>query len=279
MAETRKRLRGETRISQIRVREPRALRGVAANLQALQQDLEVARGIQSRLLPESPKVPGFDLATYYQPAGEVGGDFYDFLPLPDGTLGLLVADASGKGLAGALLMVEARAILRAVSAATSSPREILAAANRVLLRDLEKGRFVTLLLARLDARARTLVVASAGHTPLLLYRDATRSVSCHQLKGVPLGVASDARFAAALQEETLPLYPADRFLLFSDGANELMNPVREEFGMERLQDRVRADAHLDSVDALQALVSALEIHRAGQEPSDDLTLLTGRLEP
>src|SRR5688572_15949545 len=132
MSETKKRNRGQTRISQIRVPEPPpALRGIAENLYSLQQDLEVARKIQIRLLPPPPELPGFDFDVHYQPAGEVGGDFYDFLPMGDGRLGILAADASGKGLAGALLMVEARAMIRALASVASTPREILTAVNRV----------------------------------------------------------------------------------------------------------------------------------------------------
>src|SRR5258707_15859295 len=107
MSETKKR-RGDTgKILPAPESEGPALHGIAENLYTLQQDLEIARKIQNRLLPPKPQVPGYDFETYYQPAGEVGGDFYDFIPMDGGKLGLLVADASGKGLAGALLMVEA----------------------------------------------------------------------------------------------------------------------------------------------------------------------------
>src|SRR6185295_16523419 len=103
MSETKKRNRG-TRVSQIRVPNAPPLHGIAENLYSLQQDLEIARKIQSRLLPPKPTIPGYDFEVYYQPAGEVGGDFYDFLPMDNDQMGLVVADASGKGLAGALLM-------------------------------------------------------------------------------------------------------------------------------------------------------------------------------
>src|SRR5258708_35507865 len=109
MAETKRR-RGGTKISKIKppeLEELPTLHGIAENLYTLQQDLEVARKIQGRLLPPPPKVPGYDLEVYYQPAGEVGGDFYDFLPMDGGRMGLLVADPSGKGLAGAVLIVAA----------------------------------------------------------------------------------------------------------------------------------------------------------------------------
>lgn len=280
MSTTRKRRGADaTRVSKIRVREALPLRGIAENLFTLQQDLEIARKIQSRLLPPRPEFPGYDFEVYYQPAGEVGGDFYDFLPMSGGRMGLLVADASGKGLAGALLMVEARAMIRAMASVTSSPREILAGVNRVLLRDLEKGRFVTAFFALLDPKEATLTMANAGHTPMMVCRELGKTIVQIQPKGLILGVVPDAKFTEGLEEETVPLYPGDRFLLYSDGVSELMNPVSEEFGMERLEAWMRANAHLWSEDAVRSLTDALELHRAGQMQSDDITIVTGRLEP
>ena len=270
--------RGTTRVSQIRVNPGPKLHGIAENLYTLQQDLVTASKIQSRLLPPKPELSGFDFAIYYQPAGEVGGDFYDFLPMAGGKMGLVVADASGKGLAGALLMVEARAMIRETALMTSSPREILMAVNRVLLRDLEKGRFVSAFFALLDPKQRTLTMANAGHTPLLICREVGNTIVTLQPRGLILGVAADAKFSDSIVEESVPLYPGDRFLLFTDGVSELMNPVSEEFGMERLEKWMRANAHLWSEDAVRSLTDALELHRAGQIQSDDITILTGRLE-
>jgi sigma-B regulation protein RsbU (phosphoserine phosphatase) len=262
-----------------RARQAPVLKGVAENLYALQQDLEIARRIQEKLLPPKPELAGFDFDLFYQPAGEVGGDFYDFLPMADGRLGILVADASGKGLAGALLMVEARAILRTMTEVASSPREILVASNRVLQRDFEKGRFVSVFFAVLDPKKRTLTMASAGHTPLLICRERGREVVQVQPKGLILGAMPDARFRSAIDEEMVLLSPGDRFLLYTDGVSELMNPIAEEFGMSRLTTWLGVNAHLYSDDALRSLVDALELHRAGQVQSDDITIVTGRLDP
>jgi sigma-B regulation protein RsbU (phosphoserine phosphatase) len=270
--------RGETRLSQIRVPEQPALRGIAENLYTLQQDLEIARKIQSRLLPPKPQLAGYDFEVFYQPAGEVGGDFYDFIPMKGGKMGLLVADASGKGLAGALLMVEARAMIRTMASVASSPREILTAVNRVLLQDLEKGRFVTAFFALLDPAHGQMTVSNAGHTPMLLCREVGKTIVSVSPKGLILGVVPDSKFHSALAEETVPLYPGDRFILYSDGVSELMNPVNEEFGMERLETWMRVNSHLWSEDAMRTLTQSLEVHRAGQMQSDDITILTGRVE-
>jgi len=262
-----------------RAHQPQALKGVAENLHALQQDLEIARKIQTRLLPPAPKLAGFDLEVYYQPAGEVGGDFYDFLPMSDGRTGILVADASGKGLAGALLMVEARAMIRVMAAMSNSPGEILAAVNRILLRDLEKGRFVSVFLAVLDPKQRTLTMANAGHCPLMLCRESSKSVVELAPKGLILGVVPDAKFTSGLFEERVELSPGDRFLLYTDGVSELMNPVSDEFGMERLEEWMSKNSQMSSMAFIRSLNNELEGHRAGQVQSDDITIVTGRLDP
>jgi phosphoserine phosphatase RsbU/P len=280
MSETKKRIRGQTRISQIRVPQPPpALHGIAENLHALQQDLEVARKIQVRLLPPPPELSGYDFEVHYQPAGEVGGDFYDFLPMGDGRLGILAADASGKGLAGALLMVEARAMIRALATVASTPREILTAVNRVLLRDLQKGTFVTIFFALLDTVKRTLTMANAGHTPLLHWREESQTVVRHQPRGFVLGAASEARFGTTLDEGSAELKPGDRFLLYTDGVSELMNPVSDEFGMERLEEWMSKNSRMSSNAFVRELNKTLEGHQAGQAQSDDITIVTGRLLP
>jgi len=274
---TRKHATRRKELRTTRIYTPPPLRGVAENLFALQQDLEIARKIQERLLPACPEVPGYDFGVFYQPAGQVGGDFYDFMPGDDGHVGLLVADASGKGLAGALLMVEARAMIRAMATMSTSPREILTSVNRVLLHDLEKGMFVTVFLAVLDSDRRTLTVANAGHTPALLWRATTGRVETLRPRGLVLGAAGDAAFGRAIVEEKTDLGPGDRFLIYSDGVSELMNPVREEFGMERLEKWLEGNGHLSSPDVIRGLAAVLEAHRAGQEQSDDITILTGQV--
>lgn len=279
MADTKRKRRDQTRISQIRVPQGPRMHGIAEQLYALQQDVETARKIQERLLPLPPALPGWDFSVHYQPAGGVGGDFYDFLPMGEGRTGILVADASGKGLAGALLMVNARAMIRATASMATSPREILTAVNRVLLRDLQKGMFVTIFFALLDSVKNSFMLSNAGHTPLLVWRAASNTITRYAPRGLIVGMASEARFTASLDEGCVMLNPGDRFLLYSDGVSELMNPVSDEFGMDRLESWMKGHATLSSAKFVDGLMDVLEGHMAGFPQSDDITIVTGRLAP
>jgi len=282
MSDTKKKAqkdRGQTRVSQIRTAPRPNLHGIAEQLYTLQQDLEVARRIQEKLLPPAPEIKGWDFGLHYQPAQEVGGDFYDVLPMGENRHGILVADASGKGLAGALLMVQARGMLRTVASMAASPRQILAAVNRVLLQDLEKGKFVTIFLAVLDSVKNTMTMANAGHTPMLVWRKASNEVVRYAPRGIMVGMMADARFVTALDEGTVELRPGDRFLLYSDGVSELMNPVSDEFGMERLEAYMLVNSDQPSEAFVRGLNDVLEAHQAGHPQSDDITIFTGRLLP
>ena len=253
--------------------DARSLPGVAEQLKVLQEDLEVARKIQNRLLPAPPALPGYDIATIYQPAGEVGGDFYDFVGVDATHTAMLIADASGKGLAGALLMVEARAMLRAILLMHRSPRDILVEVNRILLGDLDRGMFVSIFLLMLDSERHVMTIASAGHTPMLVYRARGGGVERYAPPWLGLGAAKEGMFTGMMREEQVRLDPGDRFLLFTDGASELMNPVQVEYGMEPIERLMHKTPGKSSAEFLRKLEADLELHRAGQPPSDDLTLV------
>ncbi len=252
----------------------------AKELESLKNELEVASQIQRKLLPEKvPQMAGYEFDAFYSPASKLSGDFYDFIQFDRNRLGLLVADASGKGLSGSLLMVEARAVISGIASMTSSPREILVNANRVLLRDLQRGMFITILLALLDVSTSTLKIASAGHMPMLLRRNSVDKCFAVNPSGLILGAANEQMFTSTLKEETITLHPGDRFVLYTDGVTELMNVKDEEFGKGRLVRTILTYGTHRSQDFLQALVSDLELHRCGHTQSDDITVVTGRRLP
>jgi phosphoserine phosphatase RsbU/P len=192
-----------------------------------------ARAIQQALLPKSsPYIPGFAISGLSVPAGDVGGDWYDFIPFEDGRWGLVLADVSGKGTAAALLMSATRAMLRSLAQANCSPAEVLGKLNALLVNDIPSGRFVTLVYAVLDPAQRTLIFANAGHLrPLLVDGQSARFLDTD--RGTPLGLIS-----GDFSESTVALPQGARVVMYSDGITEAAGPDDKEYGPDRLRDHV-----------------------------------------
>lgn len=192
-----------------------------------------ARAIQQALLPRSsPYIPGFAISGLCVPAGAVGGDWYDFIPMANGLWALVLADVSGKGTAAALLMSATRGILRSLAEACCSPGEILGRLNDLLVQDFPPGRFVTMIYAVLDPAKRTLTFASAGHLqPLFVQGDEARFLST--CEGTPLGLS-----AGNFSEVEVQLTPGARVVLYSDGITEAAGADEEEYGLHRLKEHL-----------------------------------------
>jgi serine phosphatase RsbU (regulator of sigma subunit) len=237
----------------------------------LEQELLVARRIQQASLPkEVPTLEGWEINPYYQPAREVGGDFYDFFDLDDGRLGIVVGDATSKGMPAALVMASARSMLRAVAQASNSPGDVLRRVNDPLVKDIPPNMFVTCFYAILDPESGWLVYANAGHDLPYLRR---RCGDCEELKarGMPLGLMPGMGYE---QKETV--LEADEIAFFySDGLVEAHGPQGEMFGFPRLrglmaehgEERFLGDFLLEE---LYSFVGE------GWEQEDDITLLTLR---
>jgi len=241
-------------------------------------ELSIAEELQSNLLPRRiPKVAGVDLSAYYRPSEEVGGDYYDFIEIDEDHLGIVVADVSGKGVPGAMVMTEARALLKGEAGRSLSPAETLRRVNRVLYQDIKRGMFVTMFYMVLAIRARQLTMSSAGHLPLLLRRRASRT--CHAVNplGLALGIDKGPLFEKRLQEDRVALQPGDRFVGCTDGILEAMNGEHEEFGALRLQALAVAHGDCDSGEFVTRLIDGVEAHAAGAPQHDDITLVTGRI--
>jgi len=199
------------------------------------REAEEARAIQQALLPRSsPLIPGFCVSGLSVPAGAVGGDWYDFIPLPDGRWGLVLADVSGKGTAAALLMSATRGILRSLAPIGAGPAQVLTRLNNMLLEDFPDGRFVTMVYGELDPHKRTLRLANAGHlAPLLVEPNGHRWIQTEQ--GLPLGVS-----VSKFSETEIELGPGSRIAFYSDGITEAELESGEEYGAERLLAQLRA---------------------------------------
>src|SRR5215211_6571403 len=239
----------------------------AQERERIEQELRVARMIQHTLLPKSlPELEGHEIAAYYQPAREVGGDFYDFLRLPDGRLGLFVGDVSGKGVPAAIVMAITRTLLRSAYH-LGSPGEILEQVNDNLLPDIPPNMFVTCLAALLDSSTGRLQYANAGHD--LPYVRHAAGVSKLQATGVPLGLMPGMTY----EQKEITLKPGESILLYSDGLVEAHSPRREMFGFPRMQGHVRE--HSEGATLIDSLLAELEQFTGKDwEQEDDITLLT-----
>ncbi|MGA8432888.1 MAG: GAF domain-containing SpoIIE family protein phosphatase [Candidatus Sulfotelmatobacter sp.] len=197
--------------------------------EAMDREAEEARTIQQALLPKSsPFIPGFVISGLSIPARAVGGDWYDFIPFPDGRWGLVLADVSGKGTAAALLMSATRGMLRSLAEACCTPGETLTKLNHLLVDDFPAGKFVTLVYAVLDPVTRSLTFSNAGHLlPLFIDSNGARFLDVE--RGLPLGLG-----CGDYSETQVTLTDCSRLIFYSDGITEAVNPAEEEFGLERL---------------------------------------------
>jgi PAS domain S-box-containing protein len=239
---------------------------VAQERERIEQELRVARMIQHTLLPKSlPELEEHQIAVYYQPAREVGGDFYDFLRLPDGRLGLIVGDVSGKGVPAAIVMAITRTMLRSAYH-LGSPGEILQQVNDVLFPDIPPNVFVTCLAILLDSRTGRLQYANAGHDPP--YVRHASGVSKLRATGMPLGLMPDMTY----EQKEITLEPGESILLYSDGLAEAHSPHREMFGFPRIERFVKAHAEGDTL--IDSLLAELRRFTGEEwEQEDDITLL------
>jgi sigma-B regulation protein RsbU (phosphoserine phosphatase) len=208
----------------------------------------------------------------------VGGDYYDFIQIDEDHEGIIVADVSGKGIPGSLVMTMARAFIRmeAERSRNTSPSDTLIRTNRMLAQDIKKGMFVTGLYAIINKKTRELRVASAGHNPMLVWRAASNQVELVNPNGIALGFDKGPVFERSIKEERVSLDHGDRIVMYTDGTVEAMDAANKEFGDEPFQALVRDLAPRDSNQMLNLLVKALDDHRGKAPQSDDITIVTLR---
>jgi serine phosphatase RsbU (regulator of sigma subunit)/anti-sigma regulatory factor (Ser/Thr protein kinase) len=235
----------------------------------LEQELKVATLIQQQFLPkELPHLPGWNVAAYYQPAREVGGDFYDFIDLPNGEVGIVCGDVTDKGVPAALIMAKTHSILRADAPRLVSPGAVLARANALLAAEMPPNMFVTCLYAVLNPSTGQLRFANAGH-PLPYRRKASGGVDELRATGMPLGLLDGMEYE---ESETI-LEPGESVLLHSDGIAEAHGGGREMFGFPRLANLVGdGPAGQELIDEVLRQLDSFVGSEAEQE--DDITLVT-----
>jgi sigma-B regulation protein RsbU (phosphoserine phosphatase) len=248
----------------VAVQNARLFQQVQQEREEMNRDALEARTIQQALLPRSsPYIPGFAVSGLSVPAGAVGGDWFDFIPMKEGCWGLALADVSGKGTAAALLMAATRGVLRTLAEASCTPSEVLSKLNRLLVEDLPPARFVTMVFAVLDPEARTLTLASAGHLqPLLVHGEEARFLDTDV--GLPLGLA-----LGEYSEAEIELKPGCRVVFYSDGITEAANPDEEEYGQLRLKQHL-----LQPGTSGESLLADVRSFANGFGLHDDATVIT-----
>lgn len=240
----------------------------------LENDLDLARRIQQRLLPqESPQVAGFDVAGWNKPADQTGGDCFDFFAMGDGRLGILIADATGHGIGPALIVAQCRAILRSAASMCRDLQEITDHVNRLLSADTPSDRFVTACIGALDAANAAFTYASAGHGPILHLHADTGTADELPPTGIPMGIVADERYDVA---GPIPLRRGDTMAVLTDGFVEWEAPDGEQFGVERAVRVLRDHGTCSSAAAIQALYEAVLRFGRGSPQRDDLTAVVIR---
>ncbi|MCG8403652.1 MAG: SpoIIE family protein phosphatase [Phycisphaerales bacterium] len=237
-----------------------------AEKQRIERDLNIARKIQKGLLPqEDANVEGFDIAGWNKPADETGGDCYDFLALPDGSLAVTIADATGHGIGPALMIAECRALFRATTSLSQDLSEVTTRVNNLLCEDLPDDRFVTAFFGLLLPKAETLAYLSAGHGPLIKYTRADDRIEERRANGPPLGIMPDMSWS---NPEAFKMAPGDMMILVTDGFFEWQNAEQEQFGTERIFEIIRKHRDRPCTEIIKHLHEAV-VAFAGDRPQDD----------
>jgi len=246
-----------------------------AEKERLEEELRIAREIQMSLLPGKTlsTVPGIRVAALCIPATEVGGDYYDVLPLSDTRMGVLVADVSGKGTSAALYMAELKGLVLSLSRIYDSPARLLIEANRILAESMDSRTFVTMTYAVVDAEARRMRFARAGHNPLIHLAAESGKTRVLTPPGLGLGLDPGEAFERILEEEEVPLTPGDFFLFFTDGLSEAMNERSELFGEVRLGQILEGSEGLSSEQLRARILEEVERFVGDAAPHDDLTMV------
>jgi sigma-B regulation protein RsbU (phosphoserine phosphatase) len=241
----------------------------------LNRELEIAKEVQERLFPQRlPAVPGLDYCGRCRPAREVGGDYYDFLELSGGRLGIAIGDVSGKGIGAALMMASLEASLRAQASVGQDLAEVITRVNSLVLEASSVNRYATLFYAEYDPQSRQLSYVNAGHNPPVILRNAATSCEVVRLEigGPVVGILRQS-----YRQESFCLEPGDLAVLFTDGVSESMNARDEEWGEDRLIEFAKMCHALPAFEVMTRILGASAAFAAGAPQHDDMTLVVLRV--
>jgi len=238
--------------------------------------LQIAHEVQQRLNTAVASLPGFDIAGTVCSAALTGGDYFDFIPQPDGSLCIAIGDASGHGFGAALVLAETRAYVRSYAGLESDMGAILSRVNKALVTDLDGGQYVTLLLARLDPRNRLVQCAGAGHIPCYLLRSSGEIGHVIESTGPPLGLFADSQFSSS---PAIPLDYGEILVMLTDGVTEAADSYEAQFGAGRALEFVRSHPEKKAAELVRGIHETVRAFSRVGPASDDITSVVCKVIP
>ena len=239
----------------------------------LERELQMARQVQASLLPtEVPEFEGWEFIATWQPASQVAGDYYDFIPLQDGNLGLVIGDVTDKGMPAALFMALTRTCIRAYLSYANSPLQAILNANNQICMDSSDGMFVTLFYAQLDPKSGELIYVNAGHNPPILIRsgeDGSAQLTHLTRTGMALGVECETSYG----QKQIFMKPGDSLLIYTDGLTDTINEEGEAFGLERIERVMISQREQSAGEIVSSILLNIQEFSVASDPFDDITLM------
>lgn len=246
----------------------------AGEKKRLDQDLQTAREIQKVLLPRrAPVLTGWDIDGINLPARQVSGDYFDFIPMGEGKMGVAIADVSGKGIPASLIMAMCRSVIRSQAMEATSPAELLRRVNRLVYPDIKEDMFISMIFLIVEADNPEIQMARAGHDPPFLYRAGSGKVEMLSCKGMALGIDSGSVFDRVCEDFSVTLQTEDMLVLYTDGTSEALDQEGMEFGLPRLEQSIVRLAEAGSAALVRQTAEEVTRFIGKQHQFDDITLI------
>ncbi len=245
----------------------------------LQGELEIARQVQSSLLPRRmPKIKGIEIAAMCLPAQEVGGDYFDFIQLDEHRTAIVIGDVSGKGIQAGFFMTLTKGFLHAICQEEDSPAAVLTRVNALFCKNVPRGTFISLIYGILDVANQTFTFARAGHDPMLYHSDKLEGPTLIQPQGIAIGLTPKNTFAKTIEDKVLHLDADDLLVFYTDGVTEAVNPSMEQFGVDRLSDKIAATTPKQSArQVMQEVSEHIQAFVKSAGRADDMTMVVLRI--
>ena len=237
----------------------------------MSNELDVASRIQKKILPaDVDEIFGLEIAQYFEPAKEIGGDYYDYTILDDNVFSITIADVSGKGVPAAFLMALGRSVLKTLTLTGDfAPNENLNELNKIIYSDITEDMFITMMHSKYNKENKTLYYSNAGHNPIVVYRASTDSIELHTVKGVAIGFLEEYKY----RQGEIQLNKGDIVIFYTDGITEAENSNKEMFGLERLKEVIYNNKNKSPKELRKVILESINRFRKDYEQTDDLTFV------